>query len=169
MQTATYDEFDEHFVPFACEGAYRPLFEYLAAKFKANSVIRDGLNGEPLVNGFMRAYLTMREGYMFCPELELNGRNCDYAFFPNRQLLKPLQPLHSYVIELKHSRKSAPESEIAAKHEEALRQLSAYAAHPNLAALADGTPVHFLDIEFVGREMIVCEEIAEKVKSKGEM
>ena len=153
------DEFDRLFARFAHFAEFKPMFAYLAEKFKKNSVIRDGLNGELLINGFMRAYLTMCDGYMFCPELELNGRNCDYAFFPNRSLMPQIQPRHSFVIELKHVKKTASEAEIAAKHEEALRQLEAYSVHPNLLPLADGTPVHFLDIEFVGREMIVCEEV----------
>jgi len=63
------------------------------------------------------------------------------------------------VIELKHSKKDAPEAEIASKHAEALDQLRRYAADPRLPQLAGGTPVHFIDLEFVGREMRVCEEI----------
>ena len=152
-------EFNRRFNDFALRGVAKPLFEYLADRFAVNSVVRDGLNGELLINGFMRAYLTMRSGYMACPELELNGRFCDYAFFPDQSLVPELRSQHSYVIELKHSKKTATEAEIAAKHAEALDQLAGYARHPNLTALAAGTPVHFLDVEFKGREMIVCEEV----------
>lgn len=158
-QSIVNSEFQSAFKLFAWNGVFKPLFEYLAGKFKTNSVIRDGLNGEPLVNGFMRAYLTMHDGYMVAPELELNGRHCDYAFFPNRSLLCGLQPQHSYVIELKHSKKAATGAEIAAKHAGALTQLKAYSEHPQLAALAGGSPVHFLDVEFVGRTMVRCEEV----------
>ena len=63
------------------------------------------------------------------------------------------------MIELKHSKAGATEAEIAAKHREAMDQLAGYARAPNLAALAAGTPVHFLDVEFKGREMLVCEEV----------
>ena len=44
--------------------------------------------------------------------------------------------------------------DVAEKHEEALAQLKAYAADPNLPALAAGTPVHFLCYEFKGRELV---------------
>ena len=36
-------------------------------------------------------------------------------------------------------------------------QLAGYARSPNLEHLAAGTPVHFLDVEFVGRDLLVCE------------
>ena len=101
----------------------------------------------------------MRSGYTALPELELNGRFCDYAFFPDQSLLPELRSQHSYVIELKHSKKTASDAEFAAKHKEALEQLAGYAKSPNLEKLAAGTPVHFLDIEFKGRDMIVCEEV----------
>ena len=44
-------------------------------------------------------------------------------------------------------------AEIAAKHQEALDQLAGYARSPNLEKLAAGTPVHFLDVEFVTYEL----------------
>ena len=155
-------EFNRRFNDFALRGISKPLFEYLADRFAVNSVVRDGLNGEPLLNGFLRAYLTMRAGYMACPELELNGRFCDYAFFPDPSLAPELRSQHSYVIELKHSKQGAPKREIAAKHKEALAQLAGYAKSPKLKRLAAGTPVHFLDIEFVGRKMTVCKEVKGK-------
>lgn len=68
-------------------------------------------------------------------------------------------PEQSYIIEMKHSKADAPDSEIAAKHEEALAQLKLYAADPNLAALAGGTPVHFICYEFKGRDLIRLEEV----------
>ena len=161
-------EFNRRFNDFALRGDSKPLFEYLADRFAVNSVVRDGLNGEPLLNGFLRAYLTMRAGYMACPELELNGRFCDYAFFPDPSLAPELRSQHSYVIELKHSKQGAPKREIAAKHKEALAQLAGYAKSPNLKHLAADTPVHFLDIEFVGRKMTVCKEVSGEKKRKNE-
>ena len=55
----------------------------------------------------------------------------------------------------------APDSEVEAKHAEALVQLRAYAADPALPALAGGTPVHFICYEFRGRDLVRLEEIPE--------
>ena len=38
-------------------------------------------------------------------------------------------------------------------------RLKKYADDPNLAALAAGTPVHFLCYEFKGRELVRLEEV----------
>ena len=152
-------EFNELFNAFAWDGDFKPMFEYLAKRFADYGSCRDAIQGEPLLNGFMRSYLTMKPVYVALPELELNGRYCDYAFFPNMMLPAEFIPEHSYVIELKHSKKGAKKSEVAAKHKEALAQLKGYAASPNLKRLAAGTPVHFLDVEFVGRKLTVCKEV----------
>ena len=152
-------EFIALFDAFAWDGDYKPMFEYLAERFERYGSCRDAIQVEPLINGFMRSYLTMKSGYVAVPELELNGRYCDYAFFPDTMTPEDSRPTQSYVIELKHSKNDAQKSEIDAKHREALEQLAGYSRSPNLAKLAAGTPVHFLDVEFVGRKMIVCEEV----------
>ena len=96
---------------------------------------------------------------MVKPELSHQCGFSDYALFPNRMLPESSIPEQSYVIELKHSKADASDAEIAKKHEEALDQLKKYAADPNLAALAAGTPVHFLCYEFKGRELVRLEEV----------
>ena len=60
---------------------------------------------------------------------------------------------------MKHSKAGASDAEVAAKHAEALAQLKAYAADPNLPALAGGTPVHFICYEFRGRDLVRLEEV----------
>ena len=76
----------------------------------------NGINGEARINGYLRAYLTMKSVYMVKPELAHPGGYSDYALFPNRSLQPDLVPEHSYLIEVKHSKADAPDSEIAAKH-----------------------------------------------------
>ena len=100
----------------------------------------------------------MNRSYLVRPEFAHPNGFSDYALFPDRNA-GPATPHHSYVIELKHSKADASDAEIAKKHEEALEQLKKYAADPNLAALAAGTPVHFLCYEFKGRELVRLEEV----------
>ena len=159
VPTLENDELRKLYKRFSWHGESKAFFEFLAARFKDFGSSRDGTNCEPMINGFFRAYLLGRKDYMAMPELELNGRYCDYALFPSQLLPEAERPLHSYVIELKHAPESASASKIDAKHREVLKQLAGYAKSPNLARLAAGTPVHFLDIEFKGRKMIVCEEV----------
>ena len=152
-------EFIEKFDAFAWDGEWREFLTYLAEKYRDNGSPRDGLYGEARINGYLRAYLTMKSVYMVKPELSHPCGFSDYALFPNRMLPESSIPEQSYVIELKHSKADASDAEIAKKHEEALEQLKKYAADPNLAALAAGTPVHFLCYEFKGRELVCLEEV----------
>ena len=152
-------EFTQKFNAFAWDGEWREFLTYLAEKYRDNGSPRDGIGGEARINGYLRAYLTMKSVYMVKPELSHPCGYSDYALFPNRMLPEGSIPEQSYIIEMKHSKADAPDSEIAAKHEEALAQLKLYAADPNLAALAGGTPVHFICYEFKGRDLIRLEEV----------
>ena len=152
-------EFTAKFDAFAWDGEWREFLTYLAEKYRDNGSPRDGLYGEARINGYLRAYLTMKSVYMVKPELSHPCGYSDYALFPNRMLPASSVPEQSYVIEMKHSKADATDAELAAKHAEALAQLKAYAADPNLPALAGGTPVHFICYEFRGRDLVRLEEV----------
>ena len=152
-------EFTAKFDAFAWDGEWREFLTYLAEKYRDNGSPRDGLYGEARINGYLRAYLTMKSVYLVKPELSHPCGFSDYALFPNRMLPANSIPEQSYLIEMKHSKADATDAEVAAKHSEALAQLKAYAADPNLASLAAGTPVHFLCYEFRGRDLVRLEEV----------
>ena len=152
-------EFTAKFDAFAWDGEWRAFLTYLAEKYRDNGSPRDGLYGEARINGYLRAYLTMKSVYLVKPELSHPCGFSDYALFPNRMLPASSIPEQSYVIEMKHSKADATDAEVAAKHAEALAQLKAYAADPNLPALAGGTPVHFICYEFRGRDLVRLEEV----------
>ncbi len=153
-------EFIEKFDAFAWDGEWREFLTYLAEKYRDNGSPRDGLYGEARINGYLRAYLTMKSVYLVKPELSHPCGFSDYALFPDRTLPEGCVPEQSYLIEMKHSKADAADAELAAKHAEALAQLKAYAADPNLAALAGGTPVHFICYEFRGRDLVRLEEVS---------
>ena len=152
-------EFTAKFDAFAWDGEWREFLTYLAEKYRDNGSPRDGLYGEARINGYLRAYLTMKSVYLVKPELSHPCGFSDYALFPNRMLPANSIPEQSYLIEMKHSKADATDAEVAAKHSEALAQLKAYAADPNLPALAGGTPVHFICYEFKGRDLVRLEEV----------
>ena len=152
-------EFTAKFDAFAWDGEWRAFLTYLAEKYRDNGSPRDGLHGEARINGYLRAYLTMKSAFTVKPELSHPCGYSDYALFPDRTLPEGCVPEQSYLIEMKHSKAGASDAEVAAKHAEALAQLKAYAADPNLPALAGGTPVHFICYEFRGRDLVRLEEV----------
>jgi len=153
------DEFIDKFADFAWDGKWREFLTYLAEKYRDNGSPRDGIDGEARINGYLRAYLTMRSVFVVKPELSHPCGFSDYALFPDWMLPEDSRPQHSYVIEMKHSKADATDAELEARHAEALEQLRKYAADPNLPKLAGNTPVHFLCYEFKGRELIRLEEV----------
>ena len=152
-------EFTAKFDAFAWDGEWRDFLTYLAEKYRDNGSPRDGLHGEARINGYLRAYLTMKSAFTVKPELSHPCGYSDYALFPDRTLPEGCVPEQSYLIEMKHSKAGASDAEVAAKHAEALAQLKAYAADPNLPALAGGSPVHFICYEFRGRDLVRLEEV----------
>ena len=152
-------EFTAKFDAFAWDGEWRDFLTYLAEKYRDNGSPRDGLHGEARINGYLRAYLTMKSAFTVKPELSHPCGYSDYALFPDRTLPEGCVPEQSYLIKMKHSKAGASDAEVAAKHAEALAQLKAYAADPNLPALAGGTPVHFICYEFRGLDLVRLEEV----------
>ena len=144
---------------FARHGEWKPFFDYVAKHFAAAWVNRDGLNGELLVNGYVRAYLMARSAFMVRPEMELGRRFSDYSLFPDRSLDENRRARHSYVIEMKYSKKDESAAEIAAKRLQALAQLKAYSQDSALPSLTVGTPTHYLYIHYQDFDQIACEEI----------
>jgi len=155
-------EFSAKYDAFAWDGEWRAFLTYLAEKYRDNGSPRDGLDGEARINGYLRAYLSMDSVYMVKPELSHPCGFSDYVLFPDRSLPPSSVPEQSYIIELKYAKADASEAELAENHRKALDQLAKYAADPNLAALAGGTPVHFLCYEFKGRELYRLEEVGVK-------
>ena len=143
-------EFTAKFDAFAWDGEWRDFLTYLAEKYRDNGSPRDGLHGEARINGYLRAYLTMKSAFTVKPELSHPCGYSDYALFPDRTLPEGCVPEQSYLIEMKHSKAGASDAEVAAKHAEALAQLKAYAG---------GTPVHFICYEFRGRDLVRLEEV----------
>ena len=144
---------------FSWDGDWKPFFDYIAQHFAKAWVNRDGLNGELLVNGYLRAYLMMRPAFMVRPEMEFGHRFSDYSLFPDRSLDAMRRAKCSYVIELKYSAKGESAAEVAAKRAEALVQLKAYSEDPALASLTAGTPTTYLYIHYQGFDQIACEAI----------
>ena len=152
-------ELDDLYAAFAWDGDWKPFFDCIAKRFETCWTNRDGLNGELLVNGYIRAYLMMSTGFMVRPEQELGHRFSDYSLFPDRALGDDRRARHSFVIEFKYSKAGESKAEVAAKRREALAQLKAYSQDPALPSLVAGTPVHYLYVHYQDFSQIACEEI----------
>ncbi len=104
---------------------WQPLFEYLADAIRRQSRIREYIEGEAHIKGFLLAYLGMFRYYELYPEYEMNKGFADFFFKPNRAV--PVAPPYTYLLEVKYCKAGAGDAEVQALADEARRQLMKYA------------------------------------------
>ena len=132
------------------DGHWKPFFESIASAYHENSSIRDGMEGERNLQGFLKAYLALASYYLVEPELEMNYGYCDFFLLPDKQRYPDIE--HSYILELKYAARTATDAE-------GRRQLHQYSEDKIARQLAKGTTLHRLLLQFRGWEMLRCEEI----------
>ena len=110
------------------------------------------------MQGFIKAYLSMCDYHIFCPEIEMGYGYSDFLMIP--QLHRFSDARHSYVVEVKYAKPSAPESEMERLSKEADTQLARYLADRKLIPMLEGTIIHPLKIIFHGPHMALCCEIS---------
>ncbi len=147
-------------VRFAYDGEWEPYLRRLAEDYAGTTPVRGGIQGEIRIQGYMQCEFGHLNFYLARPEMELTRGFCDFALFPERCHYGDVP--HSYLIELKFSKADASEEELAAKYDEALKQLAAYRADLFVPSLAKGTTLHQIVYQFKGAVLIRAEQIAEE-------
>ncbi len=144
----------------AYRGEWKPLLERMASDLKDTQPVRGAIDREIRVQGYMQCEFGHLNFYLARPEMELNRGYCDFALFPERAHFGDAK--HSYLIELKISDTDATDAELAAKYDEARKQLARYRADKSVPSLARGTTLHQIVYQFKGDDLVRCEQIAEE-------
>ncbi len=142
---------------FAFDGHWEPFFETIAHAYRENSSIRDAIEGERNLQGFLKAYLAIASYYLVQPELEMNYGYCDFFLLPDKARYSDIE--HSYILELKYAPRTATAEELETQAEEGRKQLLQYSKDKIVQKLAAGTTLHLLLLQFQGWDMVKCEEI----------
>ena len=142
---------------FAFDGHWQPFFETIARAYRENSSIRDAIEGERNLQGFLKAYLAIASYYLVQPELEMNYGYCDFFLLPNKARYSDIE--HSYILELKYAPRTATAEELETQAEEGRKQLLQYSKDKIVQKLATGTTLHLLLLQFQGWDMVKYEEI----------
>ena len=143
---------------FAYDGQWKPFFESIALAYRENSSVRDAMEGERNLQGFLKAYLALASYYLIEPELEMNYGYCDFFLLPDKQRYPDVA--HSYILELKYAGRTATETELETQAEEGRRQLLQYSKDKIALQLVKDTTLHLILLQFQGWDLIKCEEIA---------
>ena len=155
----------------ANRGEWRPVFEFLSEAITRQTGIRDFISGEKVVQGFLAAYLSVTDYYVFRSEAELGKGYADICLEPMVAQYPHLR--HGYLIELKYLNRrgrfqrserlqrgeSVDDAGVAAAVEMATTQLERYLADERLARQFPG--VHFIGLIVVshGWEMVFCDAV----------
>ena len=158
--------FEQLMMRMANRGEWRPALEFLGAAIARQTGIRDYIAGEKVVQGFLAAYLSVTDYYVFRSEAELGKGHADISLEP---LLARFPHLRvGYLIELKYLKRSErpqrgePENEtaVAAAAGAATAQLRRYLAEERLARQFPGVRFIGLAVVFHGWELVYCDAVA---------
>ena len=140
--------FEQLMLRMANEGEWRPVLEFLSAAIARQTGIRDYIGGEKVIQGFLAAYLSVAEYYVFRSEAELGKGHADIALEPLVARYPHLR--YGYLIELKYlgRSKSAETGQVAAAAGKATAQLERYLADERLAR-------QFPGVRFTGLAVVV--------------
>lgn len=139
----------------AYDGIWEPAFRYFASELERQSAIREFIEGEAHVKGFLLAYLGLTRAFIIFPEHESNKGYADFYMMPD--LLHQPEIAYSYIVEVKYARRDASDAEIAALRQEAAEQLRRYAADPKVQTTKGHTLLRLITLIFKGWNLEVCE------------
>ena len=127
--------FEQLMMRMANEGEWQPAFEFLSHAITRQTGIRDYIGGEKVVQGFLAAYLSVTDYFVFRSEVELGKGHADISLEPLVARYPHLR--RGYLIEFKHLKRSdsADQSGVTAVVAEAKAQLASARKSPPAASL----------------------------------
>ena len=143
----------------AYDGTWQPALDFLRDALAEQTGIRDYMDGEKVIHGFVAAYLGMIDQFLLHSEYELNKGYADLYLEPFVAQYSDMS--YGYVLELKYVKRSErlDESLIAEKLREAVLQLRSYLADPSLPRRYPSVRHIGLAMVFHGWEMVAYEAV----------
>ena len=135
----------------ALRGEWQPMLETIANAYRETTSVRQLIEGERNLQGFMNAYLTLNPYYLVAPEVELNHGYCDFFLMPD--LSHYPMVAHSYILELKYLKTDATKAEAEKQWNEAEEQIRQYAEGPRVKQLVGETQLHLLILQIRGYDL----------------
>ena len=142
-------------------GTWQPALDFLRDALAEQTGIRDYMDGEKVVHGFVAAHLSMVNQFLLHSEYELNKGYADLYLEPFVAQYPDMG--FGYVLELKYVKRQASldESVVADKVQEAVRQLRGYLADPSLRRRYPSVRHVGLAMVFHGWELVAYEAVGD--------
>ena len=143
----------------AYDGAWQPVLDFLRDALAEQTGIRDYMDGEKVVHGFVAAHLSLSQYFLLHSEYELNKGYADLYLEPFVTQYPDMQ--FGYVLELKYLKRSESlgESLVADRMQEAVLQLRSYLADSSLAHRYPSVRHIGLAVVFHGWELVAYQAI----------
>ena len=150
--------FEDLIWTMARDGKWRPAVDYLADAVRRQTSVRDYMQGERLLQGFLAAYLGAASCFVFHTEQELGKGFADMVLAPLATRYPSLR--HGYVIELKYLKRDRRSEALAHSTLAAAKdQLRGYLADERLARQHPTTRFTGLALVFRGWELVGAEAV----------
>ena len=150
-------DLDDAFDEAALEGDWQPLISFICKAYHDTTAVRQLIEGERNLQGFMNAYLTLTNYYLVAPEMEFSHGYCDFFLLPNYAVYPMVR--HSYILELKYLKADATDAEADRQWSEAREQIKTYAADKKLQSMLHGTQLHPIVVQIKGYDLMRFEEV----------
>ena len=158
IHSVDISDLDDAYDEAALEGNWKPLIEFICQAYHDTTAVRQLIEGERNLQGFMNAYLTLTNYYLVAPEMEFAHGFCDFFLLPNYAVYPMVK--HSYILELKYLKTDATEAEAEKQWTEAVEQIKTYAADKKLQSMLHGTQLHPIVVQIKGYDLVKYEEAA---------
>ena len=141
----------------ALDGEWRPVFDFLRDAIAAQTSVRDYLDGEKIIQGFLVAYLGASRHFLLRTEVELNKGFADISLEPLVAQFPELR--YGYLVELKYLKRGegVGDAIVQAVVQEAEAQLQRYLADQRLERMYPNVRFTALSVVFHGWEMMHCD------------
>lgn len=124
------------------------------------NAIREFIDGEAHVKGFLLAYLGLTQGYILLPEYESSKGYADFYMMPD--LVRQPDIVYSYIVEVKYARRDTFDADIALLKRDAAEQLRRYADDGKVARTKGNTRLGLITLVFKGWELVALEKLASR-------
>ena len=141
------------------KGTWQPALDFLRDALVEQTGIRDYLDGEKVIHGFVAAHFSMVNHFLLHSEYELNKGYADLYLEPFVAQYSDMG--YGYVLELKYLKRREPldESLLAATRREAAQQVRGYLADQGLQRRYPSVQHIGLAVVFHGWEMVAYEAV----------
>ena len=150
---ALIDTFDD----MAFDGKWRSAFQFIAEQYTLVSSVRNAIEGERNLQGFMMCMFSLCSYYLMLPEIEMSHGYCDIFLMPDR--MRYPEVAHSYIIELKYLTAKDTEATAEEQWAEAVDQVRRYTADRKVQQMTRNTELHLIRMQMRTTELLRIDEV----------